>query len=56
MYKVFRRDICNELLSRGYKLVCVEPNIKRPNGSVFLFEDDGNLHSVIVEIKNSLVK
>lgn len=48
-YVIYSKRLANELVSRGFKLIRTELNIKYPKYLVFIFEDSKDLRSFIKE-------
>ena len=50
-YIIFKRAICNELLTKGFKLLEVGVNFYDKKKSVFIFESTPELVNYMLEIK-----
>ena len=52
-YGVHRGAIAHELMKRGFQLLKVEPNKKKPQFSVYHFEDSLEFQLALTEILNN---
>lgn len=52
-YLIFSQRVAGYLMQRGYRLVKIEPNRKRPDFHVFFFEDSAGLRSRLAEYKKT---
>lgn len=50
LYTIFMQKIANELESRGFPVVKIAPNKKKPNYVVYLFEDTVEFRRTLNEI------
>lgn len=50
LYPIFMRRIAFRLEMRGFKVIKVEPNKKRPQYNVYYFEDTKELHDALFEV------
>lgn len=50
LYPIFMRQVALKLEKRGFKLLKIEPNKKKPQFNVYYFEDTIGLHNALVEI------
>lgn len=48
--KVFSSKIANELINQGFHMIGVEPNMKKPQFNVFLFENTPELQEAFDKI------
>ena len=46
-FKCFSSRLANELIKQGFELLSVEPNMKKPQYDVFVFEDSAELRLVV---------
>lgn len=50
LYTIFMQRVANQLESRGFKVIKIEPNKKHPNFLVWKFEDTVELRQALREI------
>lgn len=51
-YKIFNGKLASELRKKGFWIVAVEPNLKKPWLNVFCFEDTAEFRQALTEITN----
>ena len=52
IFKVFNPYIANALTKKGFKIIGTEPNFKKPQYDVYLFEDKAELRVVLAELSH----
>ena len=52
--RVFRNDVANELMKRGYKLLNILPNGTRYGRTVFEFEGGDELYELVTLLKKTM--
>lgn len=50
LYPIFMAQIAFKLEKKGFKLIKIEPNKKKPKYNVYYFEDTLELHQALIEI------
>lgn len=50
LYPIFMAQIAFKLEKRGFKLIKIAPNKKKPEYNVYYFEDTLELHQALIEI------
>lgn len=53
LYPIFMRRVAFRLEKRGFKVIKIEPNKKRPEYNVYYFEDTLELHNALAEVAKS---
>lgn len=56
LYPIFMRRIAFRLEMRGFPVIKIEPNKKRPQYNVYYFEDTKELHDVLFEVTRNKKK
>lgn len=51
LYKCFSQKQCSYLMSNGFILITMRPDLKNPNKNVFLFKNSDELQSVLKDYK-----
>jgi len=56
LYPIFMRRIAWRLEMRGFKVIKIEPNKKKPQYNVYYFEDTQELHNALYEVTRNKKK
>jgi hypothetical protein len=50
LYPIFMRRVAFRLEMRGFKVIKISPNKKKPQFNVYYFEDTKELHDALFEV------
>lgn len=53
IYKIFRSTMAAKLTRAGFQIIGTEPNMRRPQLDVFLFEDTPEFREVLTKLSNN---